>query len=127
MANENREVRLRITGCTPVFQGRSGSVEYSLHEVTATKENGEAIEERLTSFEDLPVGEVLDLVVSPHNSEKHGKSYKLARRHRRSSSERLDKLERRVTDLTERLELIEQFLGPLNSSPAEDVQHEGAR
>lgn len=105
-----RPVKLTITTCSQVYSGKnSKGDDYTIYEVTANRENGEPIgDKKLRSFEDLPTGELLDLTVTPFNSDKYGLSYTLARKGGKvSSHQRINELQAVVTDLGERVRRLE--------------------
>lgn len=110
MADEKpkgRPTRLRVTSCTQVYAGKnSRGDDYTIYEVEAVRGDGEAVTEKLRSFENLPL-EVLDLTVVPYRSQKHGLSYTLSRRSKPNNSKRLDEMEELVASLVTRIEALE--------------------
>jgi hypothetical protein len=109
-------MRLRITSCSSVYSGiNTRGDDYTIYEVQAAKETGEVVDQKLRSFEELPVGEVLDLTVTPFKSEKHGLSYTLARKNKPAggSSRKVEELTAFVGAIDERLKLVEgRLMGP---------------
>ena len=110
---KGRPTKLRITGCTSVYQGvNKRGDDYQIFEITATKETGELVNEKLRSFEELPVsGELIELMVTPFHSEKHGTSYTLSRKNKVSSSRKVEELQHFVSAIDERLKRVEAALG----------------
>lgn len=109
---KGRPTRLIVTSCAEVYVGyNSHGDKYVIHEVEATRENGEPINEVLRSFENLPVGEVLDVNVTPYESTKHGKSFTITRRNKPSSSQQIKELKSVIETLTERVERLEAKVG----------------
>jgi hypothetical protein len=109
-------MRLRITSCSSVYSGvNTRGDDYTIYEVQAAKETGEVVDQKLRSFEELPVGEILDLTVTPFKSEKHGLSYTLARKNKPGggSSRKIEELTAFVGAIDERLKLVEgRLMGP---------------
>lgn len=109
---KGRPTRLLVTSCTEVYTGYNGRGDkYVIHEVEAQKEGGEPINQKLRSFENLPTGELLDVMVTPYESDKHGRSYTITRRNKPSSAKKIKELESRLTELTERIERLEARVG----------------
>lgn len=104
---KGRPTRLRVTSCTQVYQGKnSRGDEYTIYEIEAVKGDGEAVQEKLRSFENLPL-EILDLTVVPYRSAKHGLSYTLSQRSKPNNSKRITELEDLVGQLVTRVEVLE--------------------
>lgn len=120
MAEKSKATRLRITSCVAVYTGKNqAGGEFTIHEIEACKETGETIEHKLNSFEDLPVGEVLDVNVTPHNSVEHGRSFTVSRRGRVSTTAQLKELREIVDSLVLRVSDLETRLRPQAERPPE--------
>lgn len=108
---KGRPTRLRITSCMAVYTGTNQrGDQYTIHEVEAVKGDGSPVNEKLRSFENLPL-EVLDLMVVPYRSQKHGLSYTLSRRSKPNTAARVKELEELVRDLLTRVEALEKKKG----------------
>ncbi len=112
-------MKLRITSCASVYQGiNKRGDDYCIYELSAAKEDGTGVDQKLRSFEELPVGELLDLTVTPFHSEKHGTSFTLSRKNKPGgggSSRKVEELTQFVQAIDERLKRLEL----LQASPAE--------
>lgn len=118
---KSKPTRLLITSCVAVYTGKNRrGDEYTIYEVKACKESGETIEEKLTSFEDLPV-ELLDVTVTPYDSAEHGRSYTLARQGRVSTSRQIKELRGIIDGLVERVVELERRM-PAPPIRGESVQ-----
>lgn len=126
---------LKILACRQVYSGRNPrGDEYTIYEVDAANAQGAQINQTLRSFQPLPIGQQVEVTVTPFESEKHGKSYTLHLKGRKGggSTERVnelvelvEELTARVGTLTGRLDAIEAMVGGRRggASDAKD-QHE---
>lgn len=113
MAEKSKATRLRIVSCVAVYTGKNqAGGEFTIHDIEACKETGETIEHKLNSFEDLPVGEVLDVNVTPYTSAEHGRSFTVSRRGRVSTTAQLKELREMVDSLVLRVSDLEARLRP---------------
>ena len=111
-------MRLRITSCSAAVSGTSESgQDWTIFEIAAAKETGEIVDQKLRAFEELPIGEVLDLMVAPYKL-KDGMSYTLSRKNKPKSSgggssRKVEELTAFVGAIDERLKLVEgRLMGP---------------
>jgi len=105
-----QQTRLRITACASVYHGEHpNGHKYTIYEIEAAKPDGTPVEQRLRSFEELPVGEEIDLSVVKYQDESAGISYTLSRRGGSGNAAKIKKLEQVVQDLTARLEVVERM------------------
>lgn len=127
MADKGKPIKVRILGCAVAHQGTDKrGEEYTLYEIKAAREDGEVItDKKLQCFSELPVGdEVLDLIATPFQSEKHGLSFTLSRKGHSGgggSAKRVSELQGQVTDLVERMQRVEAWIrgrGASGSVPA---------
>lgn len=107
-ASPKAEKRLRITGCSPVYHGtHDNGVEFTIYEVVAVGEDGRSIGAKLRSFEELPVGETLDVLVSKYESQKYGVSFTLSRKNKVGTRQLVEALTQRVEQLAARVAELE--------------------
>lgn len=111
MADEKpkaRPTRLRITACNQVYVGKNArGDEFTIYEVEASKADGSPVEEKLRSFENLPL-EVLDLNVTRYASQKYGLSYTLSRRTKPNRDQQIAELNDKIDALSARLRVLEE-------------------
>lgn len=129
---KGRLTKLRITGCASVYQGvNKRGDDYSIFEITAVREGGEVVNEKLRSFEELPVsGELVELMVTPFDSDKHGRSYTLSRKNKGpGSSRKVEELGFFVSAIDERLKRVEAqvFSGQAPPEPMPPGQQGGVQ
>ena len=75
---KSRDMRLRIVACQQIYSGLNPKGHrYTIFAVEATKPDGSLVNEKLRAFEALPVGEDMELTVTPFESEVHGRSFTL--------------------------------------------------
>src|ERR1700683_1321956 len=76
---KSRDMRLKILSCRQAYQGRNKrGDEFTIYEIEASKPDGTPINEKLRAFSTLPIGQEVDVTVTPYNSEQYGKSFTLA-------------------------------------------------
>jgi hypothetical protein len=69
---------LKIMACRHVYSGTNGEQQqYNIFEIDAAKPDGQIVNEKLRSFVTLPIGELIEVTVTPFESEKYGKSFTL--------------------------------------------------
>lgn len=97
---------LKILACRQVYSGKNQrGDQYTIYEIDAANAQGQHINEKLRSFEALPIGQTIDVTVKVFNSERHGKSYTLHQKGRTGggNTERVNELAEMVQELTERV------------------------
>ena len=119
----SRDMQLKIVACQQVYSGLNPKGHrYTIFEISAAKVDGTLINEKLRSFEALPVGETMEVTVTPFESERHGRSFTLHRKVSNNATgqvndlkEVIATLEARITALVEngarlerRVEALEQ-------------------
>jgi hypothetical protein len=98
MAVATRKVIVREVA--PIKSGTGPRGSWTLYRVMAADEHGEVITAPLTSFEELPTGELIDVAIEPRTHERFGTTYTLKRpRAGESLRARVDELEQRVAAL----------------------------
>lgn len=96
-----------VTRCDLKRSGkRDDGQEWQLFTVVATTPQGEAIGAKLVAFEELPLGEPIQVTVKEKNDPQWGISYTLAKV-KPSPSRRCDDLEKAVRDLYIRVGQLE--------------------
>lgn len=127
MAN-SKDMTLKILACRQVYSGRNPrGDDFTIYEVDAANAQGAHINQKLRSFQPLPIGQQVEVTVTPFNSETHGKSYTLHMKGRSGSggtarlnemAEELEELRNRVGTLTGRVDAIEAMVaGRKDSAP----------
>jgi hypothetical protein len=119
---QERPARVKILACRHVYTGRNQlNHQYRIYEVDAAREDGSLIREKLRAFEPLPVGEVVDVMVSPYNSERHGKSFTLTPRtpegEGQASGGQLGKIAEAMEKTEKRIAALEAEVEALKSAP----------
>lgn len=75
MASKNETI-IKVVACRKVFTGRNGRGDmFSIYEIEAHDKQGSLITQQLRSFEALPMGEPIEVTVTPFDSAEYGKSY----------------------------------------------------
>ena len=54
---EVKGAKIRVTECKKVYTGNGANGEYSIYEITAVNSKGVLIQDKLSSFTPLPIGE----------------------------------------------------------------------
>lgn len=116
-----KDMRLRILACRHVYRGKNArGDEYNIYEVDAAKLDGTPVNEKLRSFAPLPIGQDVDVTVTPFVSERHGRSFTLQQKGSRHASTQAQINELRETveqqrvlcdTLRKRIELLELRVG----------------
>jgi hypothetical protein len=108
-ANE-KEMQLKITGCSPVYSGKNTrGDDYTIFEIFAEKPDGTPITEKLRAFTALPVGQFMDVTVKAFNSEEHGRSFTVFPKDKKASAtQAVNELTEMVTDLMRRVGELER-------------------
>lgn len=102
--------RMTVTACNVAVTAKNARGDtYTIYELTAFKEDGSEINEKLRSFENLPLDELIEVTVTPYNSEKYGRSFTIAQRNRPNSAQLIRELKTTVLKLTERVEDLEEW------------------
>lgn len=103
--------RLVVVTLTPLttFRRKDNS-EGTLYEVEARTPDGAEIREPLRTFQELPIGEPIEVAVERYEHERHGVSYTLKRAKRRLGQE--------IDDLRERVQVLERHVGVRSDSAA---------
>lgn len=78
----------------------------TLYSVKALDKDGVAIEEALRTFAELPLGKAMEFLVRRYDHPRHGLSWTISRP-RENTADRIQKLEQRVSDLTDRVSALE--------------------
>lgn len=114
---EGKEMRLKILACRHVYSGRNQrGDEYTIYEVEAANAQGNPINEKLRAFTALPIGQEIDVTVTPYKSEAHGKSYTLHPRNETGTGrgrqvnelrEEMDQLKGMIASLANRVAVLE--------------------
>lgn len=120
---KSKDMRLKIIGCRHVYSGRNQRGDnYSIYEIDAERaQDGVRINQKLRAFTALPIGQTVDVTVTPFVSERHGKSFTLEPKNRTGGgggtqrvnelSEQVEELTRRVATMSKRLSEVETRLG----------------
>lgn len=119
---KSRDMRLRIVACQQIYSGLNPKGHrYTIFDIEAAKADGSLINEKLRAFEALPIGEEVEVTVTPFESEAHGRSFTLHRKHSNNATAHVNELKvtvealiKRVEELTERLERLEQSASTIN-------------
>lgn len=115
-----------MTACESLatFAG-SGGEDQTIYEVRATDEAGQEVDEKLRAFRQLEVGVAVEYEISPYEHPRYGMSYTLKPPRKKptglqasvdAAKEKIDKLEKQVRWLYDRL--LEKGLVPAPSAPA---------
>lgn len=115
----SKEMTLRILACRQVYSGtNSRGDQYTIYEVDAQNQRGEPINEKLRSFTSLPIGQEVEVEVTVFNSERHGRSFTLHPKNKRSSQEQVNDAAAQIKALTERVERLERTVAELRAARA---------
>lgn len=75
---KGRDMVLKIVACRQVYSGHNQRGDsYTIYEVDAAKRDGTLVNEKLRSFTALPIGQEVEVTVTPFESEQWGRSYTL--------------------------------------------------
>lgn len=110
---------VKILACRQVYTGRNPrGDQYTIYEVDAANQNGAVINEKLRSFEPMPIGQTVEVTVTPFDSEQYGRSYTLHLKSasRKNTPELLNELQAEVQALTQRLNQVEATLSQLTAT-----------
>jgi hypothetical protein len=114
---KSKDMRIKVTGCRHVYTGRNQRGDtYSIYEIDAERAaDGVKINQKLRAFTALPIGQVIEVTVTPFISDRHGKSFTLEPKGRSggSSTQRLNELTAEVEDLRNRVATLNQRVGAL--------------
>lgn len=135
MAN-SKDMTLKILACRQVYSGRNPrGDEYTIYEIDAANPQGTHINQKLRSFQPLPIGQQVEVTVTPFNSETHGKSYTLHMKGRSNGggstarlnemAEELEELRNRVGTLSGRLDAVEKMVAGRKDSPPPSADQPG--
>lgn len=123
--------KLNITGCKHVYKGiNSKGSEFNIYEVRAATENGQEIQDKLTSWVELPMG-VREFDVTPYEKNGAFQSWTLtvpkeqggnAAAAREALAARVQFLEHQVELLTNKVNSIETALQSVLSGPQQAQQ-----
>ena len=118
---KSRETSLRIVACQQVYSGLNPKGHrYTIFEIGATKPDGTPINEKLRSFEALPIGDTIEVVVTPFHSEIHGRSFTLHRRVSNNAIAHVNELKARVEELSALVESLSDRVDRLEQSRTGD-------
>lgn len=110
--------KLTVTSCTQKATGTSQKGNaWTLYDVAALDESGEPIEAALKSFEECPLGELLEYEVERQDSTKYGVSF-LIKRVKERLGPRVEALEKGLADALARIERLESGSYGAMSAPA---------
>jgi hypothetical protein len=99
--------KLRVTGYDKIGQTQKGA---PIFKVTAVQENGAPVELELRSFQELPVGEVIEYALKKYVHPQYGDTYTLYPPPEKLGT-RVTKLEQRLEEIEKRLQGLESGLG----------------
>lgn len=98
--------------------------DWTLYEVFAVNEDGDPIDLKLRAFDDLPIGEQIEVEVEKRTDPKYGDSYTLkpvggARKQNPGArlGPKVDELRERVDELEARIERLESAATALGGAP----------
>ena len=118
---KSREMRLRIVACQQIYSGLNPKGHrYTIFGIEAAKVDGSPIRERLRSFEALPIGETIEVVVTPFESEAHGRSFTLHRRGSNNATAHVNELKAQVEELSALVESLVERVDRLERSRTGD-------
>lgn len=126
MAN-SKDMRLKIMACRQVYTGRNPrGDEYTIYEIDAANMQGQKINQKLRSFEALPIGQDIDVTVTPFDSERHGRSYTLHVKGRKGggSQQQINDLREVVEELRRRNAALEERIAGLENARAAEIKAE---
>lgn len=128
---KSKDMRLKIVGCRQVYSGRNQRGDsYTIFEIDAERAaDGVRINQKLRSFTALPIGQVVEVTVTPFKSTKHGKSFTLAPKNNKGAgsgstqrvnelAEQVEECMNRIANLTRRLGEVESRLGEVMKDDA---------
>jgi predicted RNase H-like nuclease (RuvC/YqgF family) len=102
-------MRLRIVACQQVYSGvNPKGHRYTIFEIGAAKPDGTLINEKLRSFEALPIGQDVEVTVTPFDSEEHGRSFTLHRKVSNNATAQVNELKAQVSELAATVNRHEQ-------------------
>jgi hypothetical protein len=115
MAQASKDIRIKVLSCRLAYNGNKNGTEFSIYEIEACKPDGTPINESLRAFSSLPLGQEVDVTVTPYNSEKYGRSFTLAPKGRKSSNfgEAVNELTTVVNQQREMISLLSDRVGEL--------------
>ncbi len=90
--------KIKVLSCEAGYRGQKNGNAYTIYNLTAERENGDAITQKLNSFEEIPLGELMEVFVKPHTHNERT-SYTVTRKNRPSSHQKIDELKARVETL----------------------------
>jgi hypothetical protein len=110
-------MKLRIVACQQIYSGLNPKGHrYTIFDIEAAKADGTLINEKLRAFEALPIGETIDVTVTPFESETHGRSFTLHRKGSNNATAHINELKAEVEALAERLGLVEKQLAEMHTA-----------
>ncbi|MFL5861104.1 MAG: hypothetical protein ACJ780_10025 [Solirubrobacteraceae bacterium] len=116
-------MRLRIVACQQIYSGLNpNGHRYTIFSIEATKPDGSLINEKLRAFEALPVGQEMEVTVTPFESEIHGRSFTLHRKQSNNATGQVNELKAVVDELRERVGKLETQVAALAAPQAEAGQ-----
>jgi hypothetical protein len=119
--SKSRDMRLRIVACQQIYTGLNPKGHrYTIFDIEAAKADGSLINEKLRAFEALPVGEVIEVTVTPFESEIHGRSFTLHRKQSNNATARVNELKAMVDELAEQVQRLADRVGKLEQLPTGD-------
>jgi predicted RNase H-like nuclease (RuvC/YqgF family) len=110
---------LKIVACQQIYSGLNPrGHRYTIFDIEASKPDGTLIQEKLRAFEALPIGETVDVTVTPFESEEHGRSFTLHRKGSNNATAHVNELKAVVEALQATVERLEKRVERLEQSPA---------
>lgn len=117
--SKSKDMKLKIVACQQVYSGLNPKGHrYTIFDIEAAKPDGSLIKEKLRAFEALPIGETIDVTVTPFESEEYGRSFTLHRKGSNNATAHVNELRAEVDALTKRLDRVEKQLAELTKAPA---------
>ena len=115
-----KDMALKIVACQQVYSGLNPKGHrYTIFEIEAAKPDGTLINEKLRAFEALPIGETIEVTVTPFESETHGRSFTLHRKESNNATARVNELQHDVAHLSEAVVDLSSMVDSLNERVVE--------
>lgn len=128
---KSKDMRLKITGCRHVYTGRNQKGDtYSIYEIDAERAaDGVKINQKLRAFDALPIGQIVEVTVTPFISDRHGKSFtlELKNRERGGSAKRLNEMEERLQEMERRSSAQERRIAELETRLGELLRSDASQ
>lgn len=121
--NNSHRTQIIVKEIKEISSGRrpNSGEHYTMYQLIATKPDGTVIDLNLRTFDEIPTNEVVDVHVTPFNSERYGTSYTIKPVGKTQQQSQLEEVMKRLRVIEERLGIQAPGTPPLTPQGAPPV------